>query len=613
MTSQNSLKDDVHNKCIACCESIKAGARICPHCRSPQLPQRLRYLTTSLKFIGAIVTIVSLVLGMASLNGLYRNWKETRQAVAEMVSAAQEMEKIGEYQATWDIYQKALEIDPGYAAIRSGQVRLAMNWLINIRIVNNETFTEIVDKLIPVLYKGISSAQDDQASTILSHIGWAYFLKGREIPLVVDVEAIYNRAIKLDPDNIHANAMLGHWFLAQKGDFENSRSHFRIALDNSRDRVWIREMELGALFWRTWNKGAFNKDKAALRIANEMRKNNEALPSDYCRRLIMRSYGSGYIGENVEMLLEVLPKDEQLATLQWLTNGLERNRSSKSQEKYVIARLTEAIGDTSHAIALYREMAKEDFHENLNVRIDEAIKRLTGEITHRMKERMSRKYFDDSMKTGDNPWQFHVETLLNFNPGFLSKNMRDALNFFDEQVIEGPIKSRAKEALGIFHKSREHIRLWIEEKESERKRFGYCATYSVSSAMNARFNYYNIWDMLGQIALRSGLVDQAVAELENLLSRLNEDKKVLKDYGDFKPRVAFNLACAYSQRAMKHREKERNSLRDKDIQQALKYLEISVNEKNRIGEKVDWQLIKTSACLTPLRSHEIYKKLIRGR
>ena len=89
MTSQNSLKNDGNNNCIACFEKIKNGARICPHCQSPQSTQRLRHFTTSLKFIGAIVTVVSLVLGMASLNGLYRNWKETRQAVTEMVSAAQ--------------------------------------------------------------------------------------------------------------------------------------------------------------------------------------------------------------------------------------------------------------------------------------------------------------------------------------------------------------------------------------------------------------------------------------------------------------------------------------------------------------------------------------------
>lgn len=319
MTSQRSFKDDDHNICIACRESIKAGARICPHCRSPQSHRRLRYLTTSLKFIGATVTIVSLVLGMASLNGLYRNWKETRQAVTEMVSAAQELEKIGEYRAAWDIYENALGIDPGYAAIRSGQVQLAMNWLINIRIVNNETFTEIVDILIPVLYKGISSAQDDQASTILSHIGWAYFMKGREIPLVVDVEAIYNRAIKLDPDNIYANVMLGHWLLTQRGDFESARPHFQTALDNSRNRNWVRRMELSALFWKTGKKGAFNREKEVLLIANEMRKNNEAVPGIEHRRAIMRCYGNGYTGENVEMLLSALPADEQLATVQWLT------------------------------------------------------------------------------------------------------------------------------------------------------------------------------------------------------------------------------------------------------------------------------------------------------
>ena len=228
MTSQNSLKNDGNNNCIACFEKIKNGARICPHCQSPQSPQRLRHFTTSLKFIGAIVTVVSLVLGMASLNGLYRNWKETRQAVTEMVSAAQELEKIGEYQASWDIYQKALEIDPGYSAIRNGQVQLAMKWLLNIKIVNKETtFSEIVDKLVPVLYKGISTAEDDQASKLLGHIGWAYFTKGRDKPVVVDVRAIYDKALTLAPNNMYANVMMGHWIILKMVNLKRQRNIFK--------------------------------------------------------------------------------------------------------------------------------------------------------------------------------------------------------------------------------------------------------------------------------------------------------------------------------------------------------------------------------------------------
>ena len=73
------------------------------------------------------------------------------------------------------------------------------------------------------------------------------------------------------------------------------------------------------------------------------------------------------------------------------------------------------------------------------------------------------------------------------------------------------------------------------------------------------------------------------------------------------------LAFAYIQRAMSHEEKEGDYIRDKDICLTLKYLKITVDESNRIGKKVDWQLIMNSDYLKPLHSHEKYQELIRGR
>jgi hypothetical protein len=610
-------------RCVACRETIEPEAHVCSRCRSVQKAGRLSHIGSTLKWIGGGTTVVSLAVGVITLTELFRGWQDRREAVSEMVAAAGNLDEIGEYRHSWAMYESALELEPGSPSARRGQVDLAMDWLRNIRITGEETFTEVADILIPVLYRGVAASGGRRRADILGHVGWAYFLKDRETPVTIDVDSIYAQAIDSDPSNPYANAMWGHWRLSKHEDLESAQPRFEAAFASGREHEWVRGLQLSALKWpiegrRVFSDDTFRQEKLVaimtelLRVANEMRANGEPRPSEETRRVLLRCYGQGHKGEYVEMLLPAFPPEEQLATVRWLSVDSARETSTdKAHERYVVARLTEAAGDTTQALEFYRKLAAQDlFYDDLNVRVDDAIERLTGTATARARDREARRYARDEMGPDDDPWAFHAATLLNFEPVYTTPNFMDATEFLFNEVAEGPLRHRAGEALDLLDHSREHVRTWITEKEQERMELGgsYWGMYTEGTARMARYIHHLLWDYTGQFALETGDADRAVAELEDLEARLEE----LGDDDGLRYHAQLNLAYAYSQRSLGYEASDQNR-RDSDVRLALKYLRNSLEGRNRTGEHVDWESIKTEPFLEPLHSHEEYRKLLRGR
>jgi len=110
--------------CVACREPIRPDANTCPHCRSSQLPHKWQIISQTLKWIGGIVTIISLVMGIITLSRYYQDWQERRETVDEIVTAAQWLIKTENYQQAWDMYKQAAEINPSSALVRAGRFDL---------------------------------------------------------------------------------------------------------------------------------------------------------------------------------------------------------------------------------------------------------------------------------------------------------------------------------------------------------------------------------------------------------------------------------------------------------------------------------------------------------
>src|SRR5207248_938152 len=133
--------------------------------------------------------------------------------------------------------------------LREAQEDLAMVWLENIRISEGQKFSDIVDKLVPIVTRGVESASGVRKADLLAYIGWAYFRKSRDDALKLDIDGKYREALRLDPDNPFAHAMWGHWLIVNGNHIAEAQQHFAAALKSGRERKFVRELHLAALQW----------------------------------------------------------------------------------------------------------------------------------------------------------------------------------------------------------------------------------------------------------------------------------------------------------------------------------------------------------------------------
>src|SRR5262249_55936453 len=158
------------------------------------------------------------------------------------------------------------ELDPIDRDAQTSEARAAMLWLETLR-AQNLTFTDVANQLLPVLDGALARAKGSAAGDLLAHIAWANFLKDRDA-IREDVDASLKAAFAADPHNVYAHAMSGFLILWQGGEVKSAESQFAAALATGRARPYVRQLQVSALT----NGESPEKDAAALRVANEMRK-----------------------------------------------------------------------------------------------------------------------------------------------------------------------------------------------------------------------------------------------------------------------------------------------------------------------------------------------------
>jgi hypothetical protein len=107
---------------------------------------RWQTISTVLKWIGGAVTVISLLVGVRTLTGIYQDWGERRDAVQELVNAADWLIKTQHYPQAWEMYTEARELSPSAPAVRAGQFELAKLWLRNFA-EPGETAGKTLDRL----------------------------------------------------------------------------------------------------------------------------------------------------------------------------------------------------------------------------------------------------------------------------------------------------------------------------------------------------------------------------------------------------------------------------------------------------------------------------------
>jgi hypothetical protein len=334
--------------------------------------------STVLKWVGSLTAILSLFFGVRQLIKIVSDRVEANRKIDALLKSEDVELKVRDYAAAWRSLEQASQIGPDSAKVHLAQENLAMAWLEDVHLREGEKWSDISEKVEPVLSRGVSSTKDSQRSAdLLAHVGWAYFLRSRDGVFGLDPAGAYAKAAAQDKNNPYAEAMWGHWILWNHGKLSEASQHFSAALASGRQRDFVRRLQFAGLE----NCPNGQCDAEIIRVANEIRKENGKIDADTVHRIYSNYYGRVFSrNPSSNQFLNVIPPEEHLATFHWLFDGLDLDESGSLLRSGYLASIEEAAGKKEEALANYRGLrAKVPMHSGpLSDAIDGGIKRLSA-------------------------------------------------------------------------------------------------------------------------------------------------------------------------------------------------------------------------------------------
>ena len=257
--------------------------------RPADAPPPSSWHARALKWIGIVTAVISLLLGVRQLTSWIGDVYGRQREAATLVNVAHQQASRGEFAAAWASLDRAAEVRAG-EAVDAARVEIAFAWLQDARPGPGQRFAVITDAVTPALDRALVSAAGERRADLLAHLGWVTFLRLRD-GYEGDPALRYQEALAIDPDNVFANAMLGHWLLWRgPSQMDAARERFDVALAVAGDRrPFVRRLQLAAL--RNRNEAG---DAELLRVANDMRTRNERLDAggaDYMYWIFTMRYG----------------------------------------------------------------------------------------------------------------------------------------------------------------------------------------------------------------------------------------------------------------------------------------------------------------------------------
>jgi tetratricopeptide (TPR) repeat protein len=346
--------------------------------------------TSVLKWVGGTTAILSLILGLYQVTKLFSEARERHRSVVELHTVGKDQQNAGNYQGAWTSFEQALEradqggqlakmigqLDADRQLLREAQEDLAMAWVEDIRVPEGRTFSEIVDKLIPVLTRGAANAAAVRKSDLLAHLGWAYFLKRRDSPGTLDPEQYYRQSLETDANNPYGHVHWGHWLIWEGRNLEEGTKHFSAAVASGRALPYVRRIQLAALE----NARSETADGEFLRAVNDMRKNQEPVDATTRADLHSRYYFALNSAEAFQRFIAAVPPVEQIATMRALFYEADFDPSKVPVREAALATLQEAAGLPDEALQTWLTLhsgLSADSYGTVMARADAAIKRLS--------------------------------------------------------------------------------------------------------------------------------------------------------------------------------------------------------------------------------------------
>ena len=315
-----------------------------------------------LKWVGYLTAIFSLCATIAGVAKYLYSRVETRRDLAALFATEVEQQKAGDYSSAWQTLDKAAQLLPGSPKVQETQQKLAMAWLENIHLQENQKFSDVTQKVEPILTRAVAAAKPGREQADLrAHIGWAYFLESRDGRFDLDPAGPYREAIAEDPNNPYAEAMWGHWILWDHCyQVKEAAPHFAAAMASQREGDFVRHLELSALL----NCNTEEADQEAIRTANAMRKEQRTI-DNWERSHILDLYYFELAHETPRSsaFINAVPPAEHVATFHWLFDSLDANSDGGSSNRlsrvYYLAVLQEAADQHDEALANYKSVVSQ--------------------------------------------------------------------------------------------------------------------------------------------------------------------------------------------------------------------------------------------------------------
>lgn len=309
-----------------------------------------------LKWVGYLTAIFSLCATVWGVGKYLYGRAETRKNLSDLFATEAEQEKSHDYSSAWQTLEKAAKLDADSDKLSAAQENLAMLWLDDMHLQENEKWSDVVQKLEPVLTRAVAAAKPGQHQADLrAHVGWAYFLESRDGRFDLDPAGPYREAVAEDPNNPYAQSMWGHWILWDHCYSVNEAApHFAAAMASQREGDFVRRMQLGALL----NCDGEDAEREVIRVVNAMRKERREV-TDWDRSHIYGIYYSEFSYESAktsEFINAVAPV-EHIATFHWLFDNWDAaDATTPWSHALYLARLQEAAGQRDEALANYKSV-----------------------------------------------------------------------------------------------------------------------------------------------------------------------------------------------------------------------------------------------------------------
>lgn len=310
-------------------------------------------VSTAVKW-GGYLTLIFSICGTVWGVGKYVSARaETRKNVAALLATAGEQQKARDYSSAWESLNRAVQLDADADAVQPAQVNLAMAWLEDVHLGENQKFSDVTGKVEPVLTRAAAGMRAGaRQADLRAHIGWAYFLDTRDGRMDLDPARAYGEAAAEDPNNPYAGAMWGHWILWRHCErLAEAKKHFDAALASGREANFVRRMELSGML----NCHDDEANGEAVRTANEMRKAQQK-PNDLAVSELLAVYADEFSPERPATadFIRAVPPAEHLATFDWLFGGLDPGTGNAWARAYYRGAIEEAAGQRDSALADYK-------------------------------------------------------------------------------------------------------------------------------------------------------------------------------------------------------------------------------------------------------------------